>query len=90
MSKTYRKSESSQRDKTYGKRMKAYTPNNQRGKEAADISNVANPHGDGVPGMKTGVSKLAKVIAKNAERVKKKAVRRIAKEGIEDELNLEI
>ena len=89
MSNTTKKAEANQRQGTWGKRMKPYTPKGARGKERADFSNTANPHGDGTPGFKLGVSKLAKVIAKNAERAKKKAVRRIAKEDIIDELNTE-
>ena len=75
---TEKKDNKSIRDVTFGRRMKAYTPNNKRGKFAVDISN-----GDGNGGgYKVGVSRLGKLVAKNANRSKKKSVRQGVKQEI--------
>lgn len=68
---------------TYGRRMKAYTKNNKRGKFAVDMS-----RGDGNGGgFKLGVSRTGKLVTKNANRSLKKAVRQESKNEIRNYLN---
>ena len=67
---------------TYGRRLKPYAK--ERGKYGVD--NSSGDHNPGSTG-KLGVSKMSKLITKNANRSKKKYVRQEAKKSIRKFLN---
>ncbi len=70
----------------YGNKMTAYAGKGVM-KEYPPMS-TGNPHGDGYSGFKLGITKMGKLIARNANRSKNKTTRQKAKEEILKELGI--
>lgn len=91
MSKTYKyKEEKSIRGyKNTPNKMPPYLADKDVGnpKFPVEACNTANPHGNGYAGFKLGISKTGKLIAKNANRSRKKAARQQFKKEIKIVLN---